>query len=160
MGNSEQVKLAQAVETTQLCCAMRNYEMLGWCPGAESNHRHCDFQSHALPTELPGRATEGLKGPASGRFIVGPDHPVYSFPKWRRAAKHREISELAIVPVPAARNPIVMAGLVPPARPKPLRRGEGPAIHVLGAEGKQDVDARDERGHDENDKKRVCWTAP
>jgi hypothetical protein len=24
---------------------------------------------------------------------------------------------------------IVMAGLVPPARPKPLRRGEGPAIH-------------------------------
>src|SRR5215210_5156037 len=26
----------------------------GWCPGAGSNHRHCDFQSHALPTELPG----------------------------------------------------------------------------------------------------------
>ena len=25
-----------------------------WCPGAGSNHRHCDFQSHALPTELPG----------------------------------------------------------------------------------------------------------
>ena len=25
-----------------------------WCPGADSNHRHCDFQSHALPTELPG----------------------------------------------------------------------------------------------------------
>ncbi len=23
------------------------------CLGAESNHRHCDFQSHALPTELP-----------------------------------------------------------------------------------------------------------
>src|SRR5262249_39701680 len=42
-----------------------------WCPGAESNHRHCDFQSHALPTELPGRATEGLKWPTSGRFIVG-----------------------------------------------------------------------------------------
>jgi hypothetical protein len=26
-----------------------------WCPGAESNHRHEDFQSTALPTELPGR---------------------------------------------------------------------------------------------------------
>ena len=26
-----------------------------WCLGAESNHRHCDFQSHALPTELPRR---------------------------------------------------------------------------------------------------------
>src|SRR3546814_13308506 len=25
-----------------------------WCPGTESNRRHCDFQSHALPTELPG----------------------------------------------------------------------------------------------------------
>ena len=27
-----------------------------WCPGAESNHRHEDFQSSALPTELPGRS--------------------------------------------------------------------------------------------------------
>jgi hypothetical protein len=26
-----------------------------------------------------------------------------------------------------------MAGLVPPAGPKPLRRGEGPAIHVFAA---------------------------
>ena len=25
-----------------------------WCPGTGSNRRHCDFQSHALPTELPG----------------------------------------------------------------------------------------------------------
>jgi hypothetical protein len=25
-----------------------------WCPGAGSNHRHADFQSAALPTELPG----------------------------------------------------------------------------------------------------------
>ena len=25
-----------------------------WCPGAELNHRHSDFQSLALPTELPG----------------------------------------------------------------------------------------------------------
>ena len=24
------------------------------CPGTESNHRHVDFQSTALPTELPG----------------------------------------------------------------------------------------------------------
>ena len=27
---------------------------LKWCPGADSNHRHEDFQSSALPTELPG----------------------------------------------------------------------------------------------------------
>ena len=25
----------------------------GWCLGADSNHRHADFQSAALPTELP-----------------------------------------------------------------------------------------------------------
>ena len=27
-----------------------------WCPGTESNRRHEDFQSSALPTELPGLA--------------------------------------------------------------------------------------------------------
>ena len=27
---------------------------LEWWPGAESNCRHADFQSAALPTELPG----------------------------------------------------------------------------------------------------------
>ncbi len=31
-----------------------------WCPGVESNYRHHDFQSCALPTELPGH----LKKPA------------------------------------------------------------------------------------------------
>ncbi len=33
---------------------------LYWCPGAESNHRHEDFQSSALPTELPGREVADL----------------------------------------------------------------------------------------------------
>src|SRR4051794_9123156 len=32
-----------------------------WCPGAESNHRHADFQSAALPTELPGRREARLE---------------------------------------------------------------------------------------------------
>src|SRR5205809_4131166 len=30
-----------------------------WCPGAGSNHRHRDFQSRALPTELPGLLMTG-----------------------------------------------------------------------------------------------------
>jgi hypothetical protein len=46
-------------------------------------------------------------------------------------------------------SPLVMAGLDPPARPKPLRRGEGPAIHVSFQEAPKDADARDKRGHDE-----------
>ena len=29
-----------------------------WCPGTESNRRHADFQSAALPTELPGHRAE------------------------------------------------------------------------------------------------------
>ena len=31
---------------------------LFWCPEAESNHRHGDFQSPALPTELSGHMAE------------------------------------------------------------------------------------------------------
>ena len=49
----------------------RNYKQLQgfkegseWCPGADSNHRHADFQSAALPTELPGRAVGPLRNGA------------------------------------------------------------------------------------------------
>src|SRR5688572_4782037 len=30
--------------------------LIKWWPGSESNQRHADFQSAALPTELPGHA--------------------------------------------------------------------------------------------------------
>ena len=30
------------------------FKKRAWCPEAESNHRHEDFQSSALPTELSG----------------------------------------------------------------------------------------------------------
>ena len=43
-----------------------------WCPGAESNHRHCDFQSHALPTELPGRAPREGPKPIERAVYSGP----------------------------------------------------------------------------------------
>ncbi len=39
--------------------------MIQW-PGAESNCRHADFQSAALPTELPGRAMQQKNLAGSG----------------------------------------------------------------------------------------------
>src|SRR5436309_12987710 len=32
-----------------------------WCPGTELNRRHEDFQSSALPTELPGHEGQELR---------------------------------------------------------------------------------------------------
>src|SRR5262245_52253347 len=64
-----------------------------WCPGAESNHRHHDFQSCALPTELPGRRAgpDGLLSKARG-VIEARIHTVQnacSAPGalWREAAR-------------------------------------------------------------------------
>ena len=39
--------------TNQLLCQLSYTSDETWCLGAESNHRHRDFQSLALPTELP-----------------------------------------------------------------------------------------------------------
>jgi hypothetical protein len=55
-------------------CRRTSQNIVAWCPGAESNHRHCDFQSHALPTELPGRL-----GTAQGAV----ERAVYSGPRPR-----------------------------------------------------------------------------
>ena len=38
-----------------------------WCLGADSNHRHADFQSAALPTELPRRRAHPAQGKAARR---------------------------------------------------------------------------------------------
>ncbi len=47
-------------------CQRKSPRLLGglgsivkWCPGTELNRRHEDFQSSALPTELPGRVHRG-----------------------------------------------------------------------------------------------------
>ena len=53
-----------------------------WCLGADSNHRHADFQSAALPTELPRRRCAGVARRARRRSIgegllaVHPPRPV------------------------------------------------------------------------------------
>jgi hypothetical protein len=54
-----------------------------WCLGADSNHRHADFQSAALPTELPRppprRAPRGRQNHGSAVYTGGaprcPDTP-------------------------------------------------------------------------------------
>ena len=62
-----------------------------WCPGAESNHRHADFQSAALPTELPGHGVwRGAVLNPLGRFksTAGrPDWP--SFQRRRHPCQWR-----------------------------------------------------------------------
>ena len=63
-----------------------------WCPGTESNRRHCDFQSHALPTELPGHGRRGgppaaLRGVPIGINPGGcPPHHRRFFSSHRRRA--------------------------------------------------------------------------
>ena len=46
-----------------------------WCLGTDLNRRHADFQSAALPTELPRRpgreARAAARVPEGGRFIIG-----------------------------------------------------------------------------------------
>src|SRR3954467_6156453 len=65
---------------------MYNY-MRWWCPGAELNHRHTDFQSVALPTELPGRLTAApYRDVAAGC----PAHPLQGPRRgWRSAIRRR-----------------------------------------------------------------------
>ena len=61
-----------------------------WCPGAESNHRHEDFQSTALPLSYPG--TEAAIGARSGRCLLMPaSEPVQCFALelWRGFAHGR-----------------------------------------------------------------------
>src|ERR1700741_664903 len=68
-GHALQTRMESAARRRVLACGE-------WCPGAESNHRHCDFQSHALPTELPGHPqTAEAVEVAERRSSIKPAHP-------------------------------------------------------------------------------------
>ena len=57
-------------------CPIVNRNKSIWCPGLESNQRHRDFQSRALPTELPGHRALDRKAIESAGFIGSPLPPV------------------------------------------------------------------------------------
>ena len=71
-------------------CASPANRSAQW-PGAESNCRHHDFQSCALPTELPGR-TAGIKNPrgscCAGRRRIRNERPIIS--RQSRGTRPRE----------------------------------------------------------------------
>src|SRR5208282_1822809 len=99
-----------------LCDAMR---IRRWCPGAESNHRHRDFQSRALPTELPGRRPgPKARGRRARGVIEGRFRPVQIA---LRAGLERRLEALAARP-PAGKSPF-RPNLGRPAVPRP--RGTG-----------------------------------
>src|SRR5215218_501359 len=65
----------------------------GWCPGTGSNRRHRDFQSRALPTELPGRADRKLVPPRRSAALVAAIATVHPFGIHRRASNSIAIAE-------------------------------------------------------------------
>ena len=86
-----------------------------WCPGAESNHRHEDFQSTALPLSYPG--TEAAIGARSGRCLLMPaSEPVqcYALELWRGFAQGRRNLHLVRWRTPAVVPFLELIGLMKP----------------------------------------------
>jgi len=101
-----------AGSSTTLAESGRSLRRGSWCPGAGSNHRHCDFQSHALPTELPGRSLESAK--TEGAAVYSQDNlscpPRFACgPTWRGHAM--VIGEASPAQPPKARLRASLAAL-------------------------------------------------
>ena len=74
--------------------------MKEWCPGLESNQRHHDFQSCALPTELPGHRVRAAGGAKRALYANSPAKSTGS------AASPKAAKCPASRPLPARRRPV------------------------------------------------------
>lgn len=70
-----------------------------WCPGAESNHRHEDFQSTALPLSYPGTGEARASRLRVAAFYAGArglSRPIFSFlPAFANTARQGAAQPLA-----------------------------------------------------------------
>ncbi|MEY9180186.1 peptide/nickel transport system ATP-binding protein [Bradyrhizobium sp. USDA 326] len=96
-----------------------------------------------------GRVVETAK---AADIFANPQHPYTK--KLMRATPRLGVSLPDLLPEEegASQAPVVMAGLDPPAGPKPLRRGEGPATHHASQDPSRSMDRRVKPGGDENPK--------
>ncbi len=69
-----------------------------WCLGADSNHRHADFQSAALPTELPRPAPASARSRVYRRGVGG--SPACLVAGARAASQPRNRRRPAVHPAP------------------------------------------------------------
>ncbi|WP_128928410.1 dipeptide ABC transporter ATP-binding protein [Bradyrhizobium guangxiense] len=92
-----------------------------------------------------GRVVETAK---AADIFANPQHPYTK--KLMRATPRLGVSLRDLLP--EEEGAAVMAGLDPPAGPKPLRRGEGPAIHQASQDLSPSMDPRVKPGGDEDTK--------
>ena len=127
-----------------------------WCPGTESNCRHADFQSAALPTELPGhrgaarwrdRLLRGWLPPcpaprpqsSSGSFSKGfpglvgsagaPGMAYPPFSHWPRSRSAQRLEQKGLNRS-AAGLPQMGQSAISRPRQKPHRQRQGQAHHI------------------------------
>ena len=70
----------------------KHTKSLEWCPEADLNHRHADFQSAALPTELSGhfRSLKNLRFLAVGTVWRPESERGYNI-LFEHGKRHREV---------------------------------------------------------------------